>query len=62
MRAVGSDAMIMEGAVLAGMASDLYAEGSRPVVVVRPGIGTALAAAVATATSPAIGWYHVAAA
>jgi FAD/FMN-containing dehydrogenase len=49
--AAGSDAVIVDGAVLAGMASDLYAEGPRPIVVVRPDTSKALAAAVATATS-----------
>lgn len=49
--AADSDAAIVDGAVLAGMASDLYAEGPRPVVVVRPCTSTALAAAGATTTS-----------
>lgn len=49
--AVGSDAVIVDDAVLAGMASDLYAEGPLPVVVIRPDISTALAAAVAATNS-----------
>lgn len=49
--AAGSAAVVTDDAVLAGMASDLYAEGPPPVVVVRPNSGTALAAAVVTATS-----------
>lgn len=48
---IGSDAVIVDDAVLAGMASDLYAEGPWPVVVIRPDTSTALAAAVAAATS-----------
>ncbi|MEO8778128.1 MAG: FAD-binding oxidoreductase [Rhodanobacter sp.] len=49
--AVGSDAVIIDDAVRAVMAGDLYAEGPRPVAVIRPRTSTALAAAVAATTA-----------